>query len=253
MFRTKQISNGFTLIELIIVIVITGIVAGILYPVIMYGMKSSKQFNEAKELSLRARLAIERISRDLRYAIPNSIRVHSVNSTNDSIEFGDSIFQSHYSTIDGTSSPYTLNDDTGLTIPTANYISIYNTNADNFYSYPNSTSVFDVTSISGSQIQFNANQKPYSPNHRYSLFNTCVCYSLDTNGILYRYSGYNPSQDFQTDASDKNILIDNVQGVEFKYYPGNLSNAALVSITLIVKIGDSQLTYHQEVHIRNVP
>ncbi len=239
--------------ELIIVIILTGIVAGVVFPVIMYGIKSSKQFNEAKELSVRARLAVERISRDLRYAIPNSIRIHSINSSNDSIEFGDSVFQSHYSTIDGVSSPYTLNDDTGLTIPSASFISIYNTSADDFYSYPNSPSVFDVTSISGNQIQFNANQKPYSPNHRYSLFNTCVCYSLDTNGVLYRYAGYSPDQDFQTDATDKNILIDNVQGVEFKYYPGNLTNASMVSITLIIKIGDSQISYHQEVHIRNVP
>jgi len=239
--------------ELIIVIVLTGIVAGVVYPVIMYGIKSAKQFDEAKNMSVRARLAVERISRDLRYAIPNSIRVHSVNSSNDSIEFGDSVFQSHYSSIDGVSSPFTLNDDTGLSVPDSTFISIYNTSADDFYSYPNSPSVFDVVSVSGSQVQFNANQKPYSPNHRYSLFNTCVCYSLDTNGVLYRYSGYNPGEDFQTDYSDKNILIDNVQGVEFKYYPGNLTNASMVSITLTISIGDSQMTYHQEVHIRNVP
>ncbi len=239
--------------ELIIVIIITGIVAGVVFPVIIYGIRSSKGYREAKGVSVRARLALERISRDLRYAIPNSIRVHSVNTSYDSIEFGDSVFQSHYSTIDGTSSPYTLNDDTGLSIPNASYISIYNTSADDFYSYPNSPSVFDVVSVSGNQVQFNANNKPYSPNHRYSLFNTCVCYSLDTDGILYRYAGYNPGQDFQTDATEKNILIDNVEAVEFKYYAGNLSNAAMVSITLIVKVGDTSLSYHQEVHIRNVP
>lgn len=239
--------------ELIIVIIITGIVAGVVFPVIIYGIRSSKEYREAKGVSVRARLALERISRDLRYAIPNSIRVHSVNTSYDSIEFGDSVFQSHYSTIDGTSSPYTLNDDTGLSIPNASYISIYNTSADDFYSYPNSPSVFDVVSVSGNQVQFNANNKPYSPNHRYSLFNTCVCYSLDTDGILYRYAGYNPGQDFQTDATEKNILIDNVEAVEFKYYAGNLSNAAMVSITLIVKVGDTSLSYHQEVHIRNVP
>ncbi len=251
--RTKQTFKGFTLIELIIVIILIGIVAGVLYPVIIYGVKSSKQYSEAKEISVRARLAVERISRDLRYAIPNSIRTHSINTSNDSIEFGDSKFQSHYSTIDGVSSPYTLNDDTGLTVPDANYISVYNTSPDNFYSYPSSPSVFDVVSVSGNQVQFNANEKPYSPNQRYSLFDTCACYSLDTDGKIYRYSGYNPGQDFQTDATEKNILIDNVQSVEFKYYPGNLSNAAMVSITLTVKVGDSQITYHQEVHIRNVP
>ncbi len=251
--HTKQTYKGFTLIELVIVIVLIGIIAGVMYPIIIYGVKSSTQYSEVKDISVRARLAIERISRDLRYAIPNSIRVYSINSTNDSIEFGDGKFHSHYSTIDGISSPYILNDDTGLTVPNANYISIYNTSANNFYSYPNSPSVFDVVSVSGNQILFNANIKPYSPNHRYSLFDTCVCYSLDTNGILYRYSGYNPGQNFQTDATEKNILINNVQGVEFKYYPGNLSNASLVSITLIIKKGNSQLTYHQEVHIRNVP
>ena len=253
MSLTKRISNGFTLIELIIVIVITGIIAGVVYPVIMYGIKSSKQFDEAKGVSVRARLAVERIARDVRYAVPNSIRIHSINSSNDSIEFGDAVLHSHYSTIDGTSSPYTLNDDTGLTLPATNFISIYNTSADDFYSYPNSPSVFDVVSVSGNQVQFNANAKPYSPNHRYSLFNSCVCYSLDTNGILYRYGGYSPDQDFQTDATEKNILINNVQAVEFKYYEGNLSNAAMVSISIIVKVGETSVSYHEEVHIRNVP
>ncbi len=253
MLRTKQTYKGFTLIEVIIVIVLTALIAGVVFPVIRYGITSSQRFSEAKEVSLRARLALERISRDLRYAVPNSIRTHSINATNDSVEFGEAIFHSHYSSIDGISSPYTLNDDTGLTLPSANLISVYNTSADDFYSYPNSDSVFDVNSVSGNQVVFSANKKPYSPNKRYCLLNSATCYSLDTNGNLYRYSGYNPGQDFLTDATEKNILINNVKSVVFDYYPGNLSNAAMVSITLTIRTNETEITYHQEVHIRNVP
>lgn len=252
--------NGFTLIELIISIVVTVIIAGVAYPIIIYSTRSYNQQVYRKEVSSRARLALERIARELRTAVPNSIRITTNLNTNDTLEFGNSVFLSTYSAISGTVSPYILQDDSGTpSIPDASFIVIYNTSPSQYYSYSSaaSTSTFQVTSVNAAAgtIQFaSPTTKPESPYSRYVLSDTPVCYSLEADNTLYRYSGYNPSiTQNHTGAANKNLLIDHITGLEFNYIPGALSNAGLVMINMTVSVGNATMNFHQEVHIRNAP
>ncbi len=245
--------NGFTLIELVISIVLVGIIAGVLAPIIFYGAEGFKQQVARKELVSRARLALERMSREMRESVPNSVRVSTTNSANDTIEFGRAVFFSHYNSMTGSSTPYTLSDDTGLNPPSTSFVVIYNISPDDFYAYPASPSTFQVAGVAGNQVSINAAAKPYSSTKRYQMCTGAVSYSRNTSGELIRYSGYDPGQAHGTNAIDQDILIDHVSSIQFQYTAGTLSNTALLSILLQVSAGGETMNFHQEVHIRNVP
>ncbi len=252
--QSKQTSeNGFTLIELVISIVLVGIIAGVLGPIIFYGTEGYRQQIARKELLSRGRIALERMSREMRESVPNSVRVSSTNSANDTIEFGRAVFFSHYNSITGGSSPYTLNDDTGLNPPSTSFIVIYNVSPDDFYAYPASPSTFQVAGVAGNQVSINAPTKPHSSTKRYQMCTGAITYSRNTSGELIRYSGYDPGQAHGTSAIDQNILTDHVSFVQFQYTSGTLTNTALLTILLQVQAGGETMNFHQEVHIRNVP
>jgi MSHA biogenesis protein MshO len=70
---------GFTLIEAIMVIVITGIVASIVAVFIRYPVQGYVDSVRRAELTDQADVALRRMSRDVRLALPNSLRVTSAN------------------------------------------------------------------------------------------------------------------------------------------------------------------------------
>jgi MSHA biogenesis protein MshO len=68
-------SAGFTLIEMIMVIVITGIIAGIVAVFITAPVQGYVDSVRRAELTDQADVALRRIARDVRLALPNSLRV----------------------------------------------------------------------------------------------------------------------------------------------------------------------------------
>ena len=82
---TSRIRNhGFTLVEAITVIVLTGILAGVVAVYLVIPVTAYFDVARRAELTDTADTALRRISRDLRLALPNSIRVTAGNSA---IEF----------------------------------------------------------------------------------------------------------------------------------------------------------------------
>ena len=77
---------GFTLIESIMVIVITGILAAVVAVFIRSPVQGYIDSVRRAELTDQADVALRRISRDVRLALPNSLRVTS-DGTYDYIEF----------------------------------------------------------------------------------------------------------------------------------------------------------------------
>lgn len=68
-------NTGFTLIEIILVIVLLGIVSGILAPVITQNIRAYSDSKSRNELMARGRIALGRLDRELRHTIPYSIMV----------------------------------------------------------------------------------------------------------------------------------------------------------------------------------
>ena len=80
-FSVSRRARGFTLVEAIIVMVITGIVAGMVAVFIKTPVKSYIDTAARAEMSDVADLAMRRISRELRLALPNSLMVSADGST----------------------------------------------------------------------------------------------------------------------------------------------------------------------------
>jgi MSHA biogenesis protein MshO len=70
-------TGGFTLVEAIIVIAITGIIAGIVAVFIRVPVQSSIDTRSRAELADAADLALRRMSRELRLAVPNTVTVYN--------------------------------------------------------------------------------------------------------------------------------------------------------------------------------
>jgi prepilin-type N-terminal cleavage/methylation domain-containing protein len=68
-------TTGFTLIELVITILLVGIVAGVLAPIYRQAGEMFSATQARSELTARGRLALERLSRELREADPAQIQV----------------------------------------------------------------------------------------------------------------------------------------------------------------------------------
>jgi MSHA biogenesis protein MshO len=67
--------RGFTLIEMILVIVLLGILSGLLAPVITQNIRAYSDSKARNEMMARGRIALGRLERELRLAIPYSIVV----------------------------------------------------------------------------------------------------------------------------------------------------------------------------------
>ena len=80
--RAAPRSRGFSLVELIVVIVITGIMASVVGLFITGPIQGFLDSSRRAELVDAAQLALTRMGRDLRGALPNSVRV-----SGDAIEF----------------------------------------------------------------------------------------------------------------------------------------------------------------------
>lgn len=80
-FRPRQPNCGFTLIEMIMVIVITGILAGIVAVFITKPVQGYADSVRRAELTDAADVALRRMTRDVRLALPNSLRVMNSGGT----------------------------------------------------------------------------------------------------------------------------------------------------------------------------
>jgi len=71
---TTKHRNGFTLIEMIMVILILGILSGILFVVLQGPIQSYIDVEKRTRLVDIADTALQRMTREIRLALPNSIR-----------------------------------------------------------------------------------------------------------------------------------------------------------------------------------
>ncbi|MFA6270798.1 MAG: type II secretion system protein, partial [Candidatus Paceibacterota bacterium] len=75
--KPRRPSAGFTLVEAVVAIVITGILAGIVAVFIASPVQGYVDSVRRAELTDAADVALRRMMRDIRLALPNSLRVTS--------------------------------------------------------------------------------------------------------------------------------------------------------------------------------
>jgi MSHA biogenesis protein MshO len=274
--------RGFTLVEVVIVMVVTGILAGIVAIFIRAPVLNYINSRARAELSDTADTALRRIRRDVRLALPNSVRV---TTDQRSLEFILTKTGARYlSADDGQSTRNILNfvvanlsfDIVGTppsgaqAIVGGEKIVVYNlgpgfTPAD-AYSGGN---VATVNYVSGQTVTLLANpfavQSPAmeSPSRRFQVISGpvtyyCNSFALGGDGTIRRYSGYplTASQVSPPTGGSYTILASNVQGCQFTYDTLVNEPKALAGLTLVLRDPrDTALTTSLafQVHVDNTP
>ncbi|MBI3523373.1 MAG: type II secretion system protein [Betaproteobacteria bacterium] len=225
---SRTATRGFTLIEMVMVIVITGVLAGMVAVFIAKPVEGYVNSVRHAELTDAADTALRRLARDVRLALPNSLRVTTVSNVN-YIEFISTSAGGRYrDASDGSSggSPLSFtNTATNIfnvlgpmpsnpALAAGDYIVVFNLgvgyNPANAYNYDTATAlcraggcnIAQVSSVSSNTVTLAANpfaaQTPPlpSPGSRFQVVPfatqavTYACPSGPTAGNFNRYSAY---------------------------------------------------------------
>lgn len=269
-FANKKIKiptrfSGFTLIEMIIVIVLLGILSVGSVRFISQTTQGVIDTGERQRIASIGLVAMEKISRELRQALPNSIRV---DSANECIEFVPIAGGSEYTSI-----PILTASNTVTAIKTG-YAGSLNTTYDRIAVFPTvlsqvyggadpgpissliaalpSTTPIETITLS-SDHQFLSD----SPERRLFIVKDPVtfCYG---SGYLYRYKNYGFQSIMGTSrpatfAAGREVIVSNISGATFTYVPASLSRNGVVKINLVLIDGGETQILDYEVIIRNVP
>ncbi len=276
----RHSDRGFTLIEAVLVIAITGIVAGIVARFIVAPVQGYLSTQARAALADQADLALRRIARDLRLALPNSARVAAsglalelipttgaaryVTEGSQRLEFGtvDTSFDvvgpplvlgasqqlAFYNLGPGITGSDAYADNVGAAAQAASNRRTATNGAG-----PASTIVID--SLAGLPVA------AFAPPHRVFAIDAPVTYRCDlTAGTLTRHAGYGfvATQPDPPVGGTSALLATGVTACRFTYDAAVVaSRAALVSLSLGLRAqtssGDETVSLAHAVHVDNAP
>lgn len=281
--------RGFTLIELVVSLALTAVVATFAAYFIAVPVQGYTDLARRAALVDRAELALRRAGRDLRRALPNSVRVRAnggvvaveMLDTLDGVRYragpppADATKELDLSAPDGAFN--SIGRFSGITKPftsMAAYLSIYNVGVTGANAYE----LTNVITPPGTRIDIVndtiANEDhvtlvpPFrfayaSPAQRLFLVSGPLTYLCDpVAGTLTRYSGYAIATDQTTRDSDaelmgagaaSSLITDRISGCDFNYTPGTAQRAGLVSARIEVADSGERVALLHQVHVVNVP
>ncbi len=285
----KTHAAGFTLIELVITMTIMGIVISFAALFFSGPVRGFTDQARRAELVDSAESALRRMGRDIRRALPNSVRVRT-NGSIAAIEFLNTVEGIRYragpppgnadgyltlSGADGAFNSIGLFD--AITKPfssTSHYLSIYNVGVPGANAYE----LLNVITPTGTQIDIDAAaeagednivltpafQFAYpSPRQRVYLIDTPVSFLCDTaTGTLNRYDGYtitsnhadrDSAAELLAAGGTEGLMSDNMSACNFTFTPGTAQRAGLITLSLTVAQEGESIFLLQQVHVDNVP
>lgn len=280
--------RGFTLVELIMVIVVLAIVATVTTSYLGIGAQMYVESSDRDRLLSQSRFAVERLTRELRSALPNSVRTH-ISASQKCVEFTPVLVATRYASLPLFTAEPEL-ELFGLSNQWADMASnevqygteglrvyVYATTKSQIYqateTNPGVPGVFfaldssaptpdpyDITAnASGFDIRLKfANSALFSrasPSKRLYIVRQPIAYCALATGQLIRHSQYGFSAG--TPAFGTGVLM--AEGVNFNQSSFSVDDAVLsrnsvvhVVLAFVSAFGDD-LFFNQEVHVPNVP
>ncbi|WP_337841476.1 prepilin-type N-terminal cleavage/methylation domain-containing protein [Rheinheimera sp.] len=260
--------SGFTLVELILVILLLGIVGTASFSYLGLGAKMYADAADREALLSSSRFAVERLSRELRNVVPNSVRTFTDSGRN-CIEFAPLIKAGRYSpgvatgSASGTVSlvsPDGWTEVTGYSQPLL--MTIYPTDASrDIYGEARVAESFSFTASGTSlTVTYSFNDIPTdSPSQRMYFFSLPVAYCLEGTE-LYRYQRTALNQPLTGRMLMAEHLSAAFYGPPRNEQPFQYDNSRVLTRNSVVHLrlafesamGDV-LVFNQEIHTPNVP
>lgn len=288
----SRIQSGFTLVEVIIVIAIMGIIGGLSTLIIGRSLDSYAALERRENMQTSIRLAVERISRELRNALPNSICVNNggacINGAGNQLYFIPVRDSGRYQDRPGSYTapppilrnrlpvaPLSLDRFDVLSTNIANpllaavgdRVVVYNINNVDIYNPVNNIrrpiNAIVPIDIDGDanpdtvQIRFNGNQSfaNHSPTRRFHIIDNTqqvTSFSLIGNQLFRDTTTLNAP----ITAVAPQLLIQNVQpciACTFTYTPGSQTRAGLLRINITVAEQGETIQVIHDAHVYNTP
>ena len=281
---------GFTLVELVMVIALAGIVAVMISTVLVRPMQGLIDQSRRAELVDQTSLALSRMARDIRLAVPNSVRVQGGDLELLRIHAAGRYLPNRAGAeglrfAPGNASDCTVpgNDcqsfavlDPALPVASARWLVLYNVGAESGGVPVVGSNLWaaaaadgrHVISPSGSSLSFTAGTGQgvlrlvppggsfafsfASPQRRFYLADEVVGLSCDlANRRLLRYTRITLAPAFS--AAQSEVLASDVTRCAFSYQPGNQQRAGLVSLSLGLSRDGESVELLQQVQVDNAP
>ncbi len=264
------------------VILIVGILSGVLFMVLRGPIQSFIDVEKRTRLVDIADTALQRMTREIRLALPNSIRVTGGNT----VEFLRALDGGRYREKPGGAGPAVcggtvaedrldfaltadcfevmgilinaaLVDTTGTCLDSSSdCLVIYNTGQLGANAY-NGDNIATITSAAANSITF-VGAAPFSnrsPRQRFFIVDTPVSFVCDTGtGEIRRIDGYPVNTG--VGAATGNLLINQVSACSFTYNSGTATRAGLVTLSITIQdttLAGANVTLLQQVHVDNQP
>lgn len=277
---------GFTLVESIVVILIVGILAAVSAVFIVQPFEASRDMTRRAELVDTAETLLNRMTREIRLAVPNSVRIDG-----NALEFLRSSTGGRYRRLQSASGGDNVLDPTQASgtfdvlggLPgevsvgtagracadsatnTEDCIVINNTGTTGFDAY-NADNVAAITGAAPApsdpdtlNFDIGGGSTPpafpaHSSNQRFQVFDTVVSY-ICTGDRIDRHHDYglDASQQVPPSGGSTNLLARDVTACEFTYNAGAGQRHGLVTIDVTLRRDGETVRLVDQAHVVNVP
>ncbi|HZP93349.1 MAG TPA: prepilin-type N-terminal cleavage/methylation domain-containing protein [Burkholderiales bacterium] len=257
---------GFTLAEAIIVIAITGIIATVVAVFLVGPVKGYFDTDRRAQLTDIADTALRRMARDLRQALPNSVRINAgtaleflhVTTAGRYCEQGPCDFLDFTS---GTDSSFDVLGP-GVPVQAGNRIVVYNLGVPGADAYsssgnPDWRAAAAPFGAALTTVTFTPTGAPFpfaSPARRFQVVDMPVSY-ICSGSNLTRYWNYAivAAQPNPPVGGSNALLASNVTSCSFTYGAGTTQRDALVTLQLQLTSGGETVSLIEQAHVNNVP
>lgn len=276
--------KGLTLIELVTTMALTTVVIGFVAVFISGPVDAYMQTSGQAELLDATQTSIDRLARDIRAALPNSVRIATPGTTT-AIELLETLDAGRYREVSdvGDELDFTAPDSeftllgqfSGIAKPfssTQSYLAVYSAGVPGASAYdgsgvmtPPGTQIDIQVDGTADRVRLNpAVQFPFpSPRRRIYLVAGPVTWLCNpTTGTLRRYSGYSLDSDQSNRDSDAELIAagatrqtisDRLRGCDLDYLAGTHARSGVVTVDFTIGRGTEQVAMVHQVQVPNAP